>query len=146
MFFEERNLFSRHLLFFISHLTEIQFISKCSLHCTDSSCLEWCHAMILMIRANRYVCGNRRHRIAKGSTVLNTQSFNRIRIIATPDLRTVIQHTCIKPSTAATASFQQKFWESLSHSFQYFIKAKHITMSQFPLTVTWKLRTVSSHK
>ena len=146
MFFKERNLFSRHLLFFISHLTEIQFISKCSLHCTDSSCLEWCHAMILMIRANRYMCRNRRHRIAERCAILNSQSLNRICIITAPDLRAVIQHTCIKTSTTATASFQQKFRESLSHSFQYFIKTQHITMSQFPLTVTWKLRTVSSHK
>ncbi len=72
---------------------------------------------------------DRRNRIKERCPILNPQSVHRVRIIAAPYLRRIIQHTGIEPAAAAAASFYKKIRIPGKQLFQKVIHAKHIIIS-----------------
>ena len=74
-----------------------------------------------------------RYRIRKGCTVLNAQSVDRIRIVTAPDLRSVIEHTGVKPSAATAAALDHDIREIPIHSLEEVIQTEYIIIHHRPL-------------
>ena len=118
----------------------IQLIAKGSCQCHIPSCFKRSHSAYCMVRAVRNMCSHCGQWIDQCRTFLDLQSFNRIGIIRTPDLRAVIQHTRIKSCTAAGAVLQKKVWELCHHSLLHFINSQYITVIQLTHLICWKLK------
>ena len=72
------------------------------------------------------MCSHGRYRISEGSAILDSKPVNSIRVVAAPDLRCVIQHTCVKSSAAATAALDQKIRIAIHHTVQKIVQSQDI--------------------
>ena len=96
-----------------------------------------------MVRAGRYMRSHCADRISKRSSILDLQTLDRIGIIAAPDLRSIMKHSCVKSSAASAAALDQHIRISLSESVQKFIQTKNITVRNLSLAVCRKCCTVN---
>ena len=65
---------------------------------------------------------------AEGCSVLNGQSFDRVGVVAAPDLRGVIEHACVKSAAAARARFQKERRIAREQPFHKIVHAEHIAV------------------
>ena len=73
---------------------------------------------------------HRGNRIEKRSSVLDSCAVDRIGIVAAPDLRRIIKHSCIKSATSAAASFQQQIRVTVRQTFEEIINTKYIIIGK----------------
>ena len=86
-----------------------------------------------MVGNRRHMGAYRRNRIKEGSPILDTYPVQCVRIVAAPDLGSVIHHACIKPAASAAAAFYQNIGVLLYQFFQKIIHPKNIIISYFSL-------------
>ena len=77
------------------------------------------------------MCAHRRRRIDNRGTILNGQTFNWVGIVTCPDLGRIVQHTGVKPSAAAGASFQKQVRECIQKPFKQCVQTQHIPVTDF---------------
>ena len=108
-----------HFLFFsVGKQIQIQLIAKAACHCHSATGLKRRDSAGLVIRHGRHMRSHRRNRIEKGCAVLDTDAVNGIRVVAAPYLGRIVEHTCVKPSATAAASFNQHIRIPLCKTFQ----------------------------
>ena len=85
---------------------------------------------------------HRAHRITEGSSVLNPESFNGIRIVTAPDLRRIVKHSGVKSSAAPAAAFNQHIRISSGQTLQKIIESQDVAVHDLSLTLCRQYGTV----
>ncbi len=122
-------------LLLLRQLCNIQFIPKCPCHGHMSPGCKRRHPPHNVVGTGAHMSPHGTQRIQKGRSLLNRQPLHRIRIIGTPDLRAVIQHSRVKTGAAAGTIFQKQFRKFPGQPLLQFIHPQHIPMEQLPLTL-----------
>ena len=123
-----RHLLPDLILLLLRQLSGIQFIAECPRHGHHPSGMEAHTAPGLMVRHRGHMgshCGNR---IEERSPILDPQPIHRIRVIAAPDLRRIVQHARVKPAASAAAALYQHIRISAPQFFQEIIYSHHIVI------------------
>ncbi|MNT75609.1 hypothetical protein D3C86_1667840 [compost metagenome] len=108
------HLLFHELLLLIREQGEIELVAEIPGHRDISSHSERRDPADLMVRHRGYVRPHRADRIDKTRAVLDFQPFHRIRVVARPGLRHVIQHAGVESASAARAAFEQNVRERRS--------------------------------
>ena len=113
---------------------DIQLIAECSHHSDMTPCLERRYPAHAVIGAVRNVRSEAGAGIAQGSAVLYFKPFYRVSVVGAPYLRRVIQHTCVKPRTAAGAVFKQQIGEIGEQPLLDLVNAEDVSVPYFALS------------
>ena len=123
------DLFLHLLLFFLRNLIQVQLIAEGAGHGHVAAGAEGNASAGLVVRAGGYVRAHRADRIKEGGPVLDAQPVDRIRVVAAPDLRGVVEHGRVEPSAAAAAALQEDVGEAGKEAFHQIIYAEHIPVA-----------------
>ena len=88
-----------------------------------------------MVRAYRNVGSNRADRIKEGTSILDRQTIDSIRVVTAPDLRGIIHHTGIKSSAASAAALEQQIRARGKETLEQIINTEHIAVIQLSVSV-----------
>src|SRR5699024_6003239 len=70
-----------------------------------------------------------------GRTILNAQAIHSVRVIAAPDLGSIVKHSAIKPSAAAAAPFDEDVGIIPVEAFQHLVNTQDIAVIELALPV-----------
>ena len=129
------DLFADGFFFFRRKPGGIKFIAEGSRHGGDGSGFERGHAAVLLIGRYGYVCPHCTDRITEGGSILDSQTVNRVRIIAAPDLRGIEQHAGIETSAAAGTPFHQQLRIALPQHLQQAVNPENIIIKYLSLVL-----------
>ena len=76
-----------------------------------------------------------RNGVNKRSAVLNLHSVIGVGVVAAPDLRRVVEHTCVKTSATAAAVFNKNVGEVCVYAVHNLVNAEHIAVVELALSV-----------
>ena len=137
---EQCNL-PRNLCFFLRiHITDIQLISEGSRHRNLCSCVKRNFPARLLIRAYGHMRPHCRYREYKGRSLLDRQSFDRVGVVAGPDLRAVEKHACVESCTAAGTVFQKKLRKVLKKLRLHPVQCKNVAVKELSLASRLSLK------
>ena len=102
------NLSADFLLLLLREVIDIHLIAEGSGLCHDTPGMKRCAASRLVIRRGGDMGTHGADRIAVGSSALDIQALNGIRVIGAPDLGAVEQHAGIEAPAAARATFNHQ--------------------------------------
>ncbi len=131
----KRNLFLYSLYFFFGQLVQIQFIAKCPKICHICPRMERGLAVYLVVGRHRHMGADAADGITQGGAILDLHPLHRIRVIACPSLRRIIQHAWVEPAAPAGTGLKEYMREFLRQPLVQLIDAKDITVEHFPLPV-----------
>ena len=76
-----------------------------------------------------------RHGIEDGSPPLDLGAFERVRVVARPALREVVERTAVKSAASACAAFKEDIGEGLRKPLGKIVKSQNIAVTEFALPV-----------
>ena len=114
---------------------QIQLIAEGARHRHHSAGVDGRHAARLLVGRNGYMRAHAVYRIAEGCAVLNPDAFDSIGHVAAPDLRSVVEHACVKASAAPGAALDQHRGVARAQPLHEIIHAQHIFVQYFSLTL-----------
>ena len=88
-----------------------------------------------MVGRNGHVGSHRTYRIRVRSSVLNLLPFPRVRVIAGPALRRIVQQSRIKTPSSAGAGLKQNLWKRRIQTVVQVIQPQDIPVEDLPLTL-----------
>src|SRR4051812_5906879 len=91
-----------------------------------------------MVGNGGHVGGHRAERIGEARAVLNTETTDRVRIIARPYLRHKRENAGIKSSAATRTTLEKNVRELAVETAHDFIKPKDKSVRGFLLAIRWK--------
>ncbi len=71
--------------------------------------------------------------IKEGSTVMDLQPVRRIRVVAAPDLRRIVEHPCVIAAPTACAGLKKQIRIPANQPFHHIIHSQHMAVENLPL-------------
>ena len=125
------NLIFNLLFFAVRKRIKVKLIAEAACHSGNRSCFKRRYPACLMIGNRRNMRANRRNGIEERCSVLNSRSFNSVRVIAAPYLRTIVKHTCVKTTAAAAAPLEKHIGKITGQPFKQLIQPENISVGHF---------------
>ena len=116
-------------------LVEVQFIPEGAGHRHDAAGFERCRPPGLVVGTGRNVRPHRRRGIEQARAVLDLQPFDRVGVVAGPDLRHVVEHPGVEPAAAAGTPFDQQLRITLQQQFMQTVHPEHVAVEELLLAV-----------
>ena len=110
---------------------QIQLISEIATHRHVPPHTHGGHPARLVIRHGGHMGPHGAGGIAQACAPLNKQSLRRVRIVAGPGLRHVVQHPGVKPAASAAAALKQHLREGCRNLLQHPVEPQHVPVGGF---------------